>query len=173
MMKRIMVTMFVVVASIVALPTHALNAPTTTTTTIAAVTTTTSITTTTTIAPPPDARCSSLWSLAVSIGFTIDEMSMLDRIMFRESRCDPSVINATDPNGGSIGLTQINRFWCLPSRYYADGYLQSVGVLTSCEQLYDATMNLRAARALVDYSRSIGLCAWSQWAWVETPCQND
>lgn len=170
-MKRIMVTTFAVVASIVALPTYALNAPTTTTT-IATVTTTTS-TTTTTIASPPDARCSSWWSLAMSVGFTIDEMSMLDRIMFRESRCDASQLNATDPNGGSVGLTQINRFWCLPSRYYADGYLQSVGVLTSCEQLYDATINLRATRALVEYSRSVGLCAWSQWAWVETPCQND
>jgi hypothetical protein len=145
-------------------------APQPTISTQVAVTTSTVSTTTTSIeapASPPDAaRCPAWWSLAASIGFSDDELLTLDRIMFRESRCDPTQINATDPNGGSLGLTQINRFWCLPSRYYPDGYLQTVGVLGSCDDLYLPEVNLRAALALVIYSRSVGLDGWAQWAWL-------
>jgi hypothetical protein len=93
-------------------------------------------------------------------------MPTLDRIMYRESRCDPTQLNAADPNGGSISLTQINRFWCLPSRYYPSGYLQHVGVLDTCDDLYEPEINLRAALALVAYSESVGLSSWHQWAWL-------
>lgn len=106
------------------------------------------------------------WSLALSIGFTAEQMPILDRIMFVESRCDPMQVNETDPNGGSLSLTQINRFWCLPSRYYPDGYLQHIGVLTTCDDLFVPEINLRAALALVEYSRSVGLSDWYQWAWL-------
>jgi hypothetical protein len=106
------------------------------------------------------------WSLALSVGFTDEQMPTLDRIMYRESRCDPTQLNATDPNGGSISLTQINRFWCLPSRYYPSGYLQTVGVLDTCDDLYEPEINLRAALALVAYSESVGLSSWHQWAWL-------
>ena len=129
-------------------------------------TTTTSTTTTSTVPAPPDARCPMWWSLALSVGFTIEQMPTLDTVLHRESRCDTTQLNASDPNGGSIGLTQINRFWCLPSRYYPDGYLQTMGVLTDCDDLYTPEINLRAALALVAYSRSVGLSDWYQWAWL-------
>jgi len=163
---------------LIALPVNALNAPMPESTVIETIntstTTTTSTTSTTTVVPaPPDARCPQWWATARAVGFDDTLLPMLDRVINRESRCDPSQINTADPNGGSIGLTQINRFWCLPSKYYSDGYLQTMGVLTSCDQLFDPTINLRAALELVTYSRSVGLCAWHQWAWVETPCQND
>jgi hypothetical protein len=148
------------------------DAPITVTTTTST-SSTTSTTSTTVVLPPPDARCGQWWENARSVGFGDALLPMLDRVINRESRCDPSQINTADPNGGSVGLTQINRFWCLPSRYYPNGYLQTVGVLTSCDDLFDPIVNLRAAFALVEYSRSVGLCAWEQWAWVETPCQND
>jgi len=136
-------------------------------TTVVQVTTSTTTTTTTTSAPPLDAACGRWWSLAGDVGFTLSEMPTLDRIIYRESRCDDTQHNPTDPNGGSYGLTQINGFWCQPSRYYPLGYLQTVGVLRDCVDLYDPMTNLRAAHALVTYSRSVGLCSWSQWAWLE------
>lgn len=123
-------------------------------------------TTTSTVPAPPAARCPMWWSLARSVGFTVEQMQTLDRVIHRESRCQETALNATDPNGGSIGLTQINRFWCLPSRYHADGYLQAVGVLTTCDDLYIAEINLRAALALMDYSRRTGQDQWAQWAWL-------
>lgn len=171
---RHLVVAWIVGCAIVALPANAIDAPINTTTTTSTTTSTTTTSTTTTIVRvSPDARCAQWWATAINVGFDDAMMPMLDRIMYRESRCDASQLNAKDPNGGSVGLTQINRFWCLPSKYYPNGYLQTVGVLTSCDQLFDPIVNLRATFALVEYSRSVGLCAWEQWAWVETPCQND
>ena len=141
--------------------------PPTTDSTVTSSSTLPSTTTTSTVPAPPDARCPMWWSLARSVGFTDEQMPTLDRIMFVESRCDETQLNASDPNGGSISLTQINRFWCLPSRYYASGYLQHLDVLDDCDDLYDAETNLRAALALVDYSKGAGLDQWSQWAWLD------
>lgn len=123
--------------------------------------------TTSTLPTPPAARCPMWWGLARTVGFTDQQMPTLDRIIYRESRCDPTQLNAADPNGGSISLTQINRFWCLPSRYYPAGYLQAVGVLDTCDDLWQPEINLRAALALVAYSRSVGLSDWHQWAWLD------
>jgi hypothetical protein len=140
--------------------------PPTTGSTAASSSTLVTTTTTTTVHVSPDAQCPMWWSLALSVGFTAEQMPTLDRIMYRESRCDPTQLNAADPNGGSISLTQINMFWCLPSRYYPSGYLQHVGVLNSCSDLYEPEINLRAALALVEYSESVGLSSWHQWAWL-------
>ena len=136
--------------------------------TFANTTSTTMISTTTTsiVPAPPDARCPMWWSLALSVGFTAEQMPTLDRVLHRESRCDETQLNASDPNGGSVGLTQINRFWCLPSRYYPDGYLQTMQILSTCDELYEPLINLRAALALVEYSRSVGLSEWHQWVWL-------
>lgn len=134
-------------------------------------TTTTTPTTTTALPLPNDARCGEWWSLARQVGFTESMLPTLDRIIYRESRCDPTQHNAADPNGGSYGLAQVNGFWCLPSRYYPLGYLQTHGVLTSCVDLYIPEVALRSALKLVEYSRGAGLCAWHQWAWLD-PCED-
>lgn len=129
--------------------------------------TTTTTTTTTTAPPPSNAVCGQWWSLAAQAGFTESMLSSLDQIIYRESRCLPDQVNLDDPNGGSHGLTQINGFWCKPSRWYPLGYLQTFGVLTECADLYNPEINLRAAYALVQYSIEVGLCPWVQWAWYE------
>lgn len=128
-------------------------------------------TTSSTVPLPLDARCPMWWSMAKQIGFTDALLPTLDRVIYRESRCDPSQHNASDPNGGSHGLTQVNGFWCKPSRYYPSGYLQTVGVLNDCADLYTPEVALRATMALIIYSRSVDLCTWAQWAWL-TPCED-
>lgn len=169
-MNRITASILIAASSIFAVVTTASSseAPAVVTTTTSTIANTTSTTMSSTVPIPPAARCPMWWSLAAAEGFTSDEMSTLDRIMFRESRCDPSQTNLHDPNTGSFGLTQINGFWCLPSRYYPNGYLQTVGVLSSCSDLYEPQTNLRAAFALVAYSRSVGIDQWSQWAWLDS-----
>lgn len=137
--------------------------PATTTTT----STTTASTTSTTTTLPVDADCGAWWSLATQVGFTDEMLPTLDRVIFRESRCDPTQHNQSDPNGGSHGLTQVNGFWCRPSTYYPLGYLQTFDVLTDCDDLYTPIVNLHAAYVLTVYSRNAGLCAWSQWAWFD------
>lgn len=165
--RRLLIGIIIALAAIAVTPTFADAPDESQTVSTSANTVTTSTTTTTSTMPlPPTASCPMWWSLARVVGFTDEQMPTLDRIIYRESRCDATQLNASDPNGGSVGLTQVNRFWCLPSRYYPDGYLQSVGVLDDCDDLYEPEMNLRAALALVAYSRSVGLSDWHQWAWL-------
>jgi hypothetical protein len=94
---------------------------------------------------------------------------MLDYVLWRESRCDATAHNTTLNRDGSadLGLTQVNdRSWCLPTRYYPNGYLQTVGVLSTvgCEQLFDPTLNLRAAKAIFDYAQEKNGNGWQPWS---------
>jgi len=130
--------------------------------TVAPTTTTTTTTTTTMLAPvvyqATHAECVPFLSLAVAVGWTESKLPMLERVMWKESRCQPHQHFAGDPNGGSHGLTQINGFWCQPSRYHENGYLQHLELLRSCDDLYDPVVNLRAALAIYTYGDS-----WSPW----------
>lgn len=133
-------------------------APPATTTTTTTSTTTSTSTTTTTMPAHEHPECAEWLNLAIGLGWQAGNLPMLERVMWRESRCQPHQLNATDPNGGSLGLTQVNRFWCLPSRYYPDGYLQAHGVLNTCDDLFNPTINLSAALAIYEYANG-----WSQW----------
>lgn len=144
-------------------------ATTTTTTTVTGVSSFPPVTTqppTTTIAVK--GQCGQWWGLALELGWQPEHMETLDYIMWRESRCDPTQHNTTLNKDGStdIGLTQINdRSWCLPTRWYPSGYLQSVGVLSTvgCEQLFDPRTNLLAAKAIHDYHTSQGQRGFEAW----------
>jgi hypothetical protein len=125
--------------------------------------TTTTTTTVPAFQPDPDALCPEWHETALEAGWPEDVLSRLDYIMWRESRCLPEAFNPTDPNGGSIGLTQINRFWCIPTRYNPDGWLQGNGLVSDCNDLYDPVTNLTAALAIWEYAETNG-CGWSPWA---------
>ena len=115
-------------------------------------------TTLTTLASAPKTLCEQVFDTAKAIGWAADHLGMLVAIAQRESRCQPDAYNATDPNGGSYGIMQINGFWCQPSRYWPNGYLQAYGLLTKCTDLYDRETNLRAALAIYRYSNG-----WRAW----------
>ncbi len=127
-------------------------------------------TTTTTLAIDADARCGQWWNVAVAAGWERNDLRDLDEVMWRESRCDASQVNASDPNTvdgvkGSVGLTQVNVFWVQGTRWYPNGYLQTVSVVSGVVDLFDPFFNLRAAKAIFDYDRGEGNCGWSAWAW--------
>ena len=117
------------------------------------------VTTATTLASAPKTLCEQVFDTAKAIGWPADQLGMLVAIAQRESRCQPDAFNPKDPNGGSYGIMQINGFWCQPSRYWPNGYLQAHGLLTSCADLYDRETNLRAALAIYRYSNS-----WRAWS---------
>ena len=117
------------------------------------------VTTLTTQPNAPKSLCGQVFDTAKAIGWPADQLGMLVAIAQRESRCQPDAYNATDPNGGSYGIMQINGFWCQPSRYWPNGYLQAYGLLTKCTDLYDRETNLRSALAIYRYSN--GWRAWS------------
>jgi hypothetical protein len=106
----------------------------------------------------PDA-CETVFDMARHVGWPEHELTQLIAIAYRESRCNPTAFNATDPNGGSNGVMQINQFWCKPSKYFANGYLQAYGLIRDCNDLFDLEANLRSALAIYRYSN--GWRAWS------------
>ena len=112
----------------------------------------------TTLITQPDA-CQTVFNMARQVGWPEHELTQLVAVAYRESRCQPDAFNPTDPNGGSAGVMQINYFWCKPSSYYANGYLQAYGLIRTCDDLFDLEDNLRSALAIYRYSN--GWRAWS------------
>ena len=106
----------------------------------------------------PDA-CGEVFNMAKHVGFPEHELATVVAVAYRESRCQPDAFNANDPNGGSIGVMQINQFWCKPSRYWPNGYLQAYGLIRTCDDLFDLEHNMRSALAIYRYSE--GWRAWS------------
>lgn len=126
-------------------------------------------TTTTTVPVPSDALCPQWWPLAIKAGWTLDLLPTLDYVMWRESRCLPDQHNTTLNKDGSsdLGLTQINdRSWCFGTRWYPNGYLQTIGVLNyvGCNELFDPYTNLKAAKAIYDYSLRENDAGWQPWS---------
>jgi len=107
---------------------------------------------------PKHTECTSWLTLAFRLGWQRQNLSTLERVMWRESRCQPGVHNPKDPNGGSYGLTQINGFWCRPTAWYPKGYLQHFGVVRVCADLFRPEQNLLAALEVFNYSKG-----WTQW----------
>jgi hypothetical protein len=120
-------------------------------------------------AAPATAHCPQWWGLAQETGWTPDLLPTLDYVLWRESRCQPEAHNTTLNRDKStdIGLTQINdRSWCLPTRWYPNGYLQTIGVVPTvgCEQLFDPRINLLSAKAIYDYAQTQNGNGWSPWS---------
>lgn len=119
-------------------------------------------TTTTTTPTPPTTTplpgdCQAFTDLNAAVGWPAAELDQARRIMFIESRCDNSQHNPNDPSGGSYGQFQVNGYWCVPNRYWPIGWLQEKQILETCDQLFDAETNARAALAIFNHSR------WRAW----------
>lgn len=113
----------------------------------------------------PDTPCQEWLPLALGQGWPTDRdtAEKLMSVMWRESRCLPQALNSDDPNGGSLGLLQINQFWCQPSRYTETGWLQDMDILSDCLELFDPATNLRAGVAIYEYSLNRHGTGWHPW----------
>lgn len=134
-------------------------APIATTTTISAAeyiiepTTTTS---STLFIDPYGSACEQFSALAVNLGWPVDQRTVLESIMFRESRCIPDVINGDDPNGGSRGLLQINGFW--------NKWLIERDLINKPSDLLHADANLRAGLEIYNYGVNRYGFGWGPWS---------
>jgi hypothetical protein len=113
----------------------------------------------------PDTPCAEWYPLFLETGWAVDNWPQASIILYRESRCQPQAYNNRSHD---IGLWQINaRSWCQPNKYNAHpaGYLGNLGLIASCDDLYDPTTNMRAALALYQYSenRNGPDMAWHPW----------
>lgn len=127
--------------------------PATSSTSTTSSTTSTSTTTTTTVAVPAGARCPEALALAASVGWPADALPTLDRVVWGESRCQPTAHNDTPPDD-SRGLMQINVLGSLwPDRQARCG-------LDHPDELFDAATNLACGLVLWQSS------GWQPWAWL-------
>lgn len=118
--------------------------------------------TTTTIKAVAD-NCDDVVRIALSVGWPASELAQLKRVAFRESRCT-NAHNTLDPGPyGSIGVMQVNSFWCSPSKYWPAGYLQAHGIVRACGDLFNATINMRAALAIWQYAHDKHGDGWGPW----------
>ena len=116
----------------------------------------------------PEIKCWNHYNIIEMVSNSKRMMYQVDYIMYRESRCIASVINRKDPNGGSLGLFQINKFWCKPNRYTKQGFLQDAGVLKKCKDLYNPIISGKAFMAIYDYADnrySDGFGPWGGEPW--------
>ncbi len=104
--------------------------------------------TTTTTLPALVTTCTQVATLALAEGLPPSELETALRVAVRESRCTSDAHNPTDVMGGSHGIYQINGFWCQPNSNWPTGWLQAKGILQTCEELYDPTINTRAMVAI-------------------------
>jgi hypothetical protein len=115
-------------------------------------------TTTTTTVPALVTSCTQVATLALAEALPHSELETALRVALRESRCTSDAYNALDTNGGSYGIYQINGYWCLPNKYWPTGWLQAKGILQTCDDLYNPTINTRAMVAIWHNS------GWLPWS---------
>jgi hypothetical protein len=118
--------------------------------------TTTSSTSSTIYIDPYTSACEQFSALAVNLGWPANERTVLESVMFRESRCIPQSVNLNDPNGGSRGLMQINGFWT--------PWLTDAGIITQADDLLQAQTNLLAALAIYNYGVDKHGYGWGPWS---------
>jgi hypothetical protein len=118
--------------------------------------TTTSSTSSTIYIDPYTSACEQFSALAVNLGWPANERTVLESIMFRESRCIPNAVNSKDPNGGSRGLMQINGFWT--------PWLTDAGIINQVDDLLQAQTNLLAALAIYNYGVDKHGYGWGPWS---------
>jgi hypothetical protein len=112
----------------------------------------TSVEPSTSVEKQAEGRCTDWSAYAASIGFQTAEIDILERILWLESRCQPGIVGDAE-HGGSYGLAQIHApTWCKPSKYWPEGYLQTHGVVLTCDDLFDVRLNLQAAYAIFVYA---------------------
>lgn len=104
--------------------------------------------------------CGEWLPTALAADWQIDQWRQMSYVMFRESRCRP---DARSPSSDT-GLMQINDFWCEPSKYNPNGWLQAQGIVQTCEDLHDPLTNLKAARAIFNYSLERNRNGWNPWS---------
>jgi soluble lytic murein transglycosylase-like protein len=105
---------------------------------------------------PAEARHPEWWGLAREVGWEETQMLTLDYVIWRESRGQTGASNKSDPNGGSVCLLQINKFWVK--------YLRQHNVIKQADDLYDPRTCLIAGLTIYRYGIERHGWGWGPWA---------
>jgi len=97
-----------------------------------------------------DALCGEWWQLAIEVGWELDDLETLDRIMWAETRCQPDLVSSTH----DYGLVQINRaVW--REFVEARGYTMN--------DLLDARTGLMFGLLVAEEAEAMGWCRYQPW----------
>jgi hypothetical protein len=103
---------------------------------------------------PTGSKCGQWFDEALTAGWSPEQWPILDAIMWRESRCDPTVYNGRGRDR-SYGLLQLNmkahRAWVSPL------------VDADFTRLWDPVTNLTVGRALFTMAETQMGCGWQPW----------
>jgi len=105
---------------------------------------------------PATAKVPQWWTLARQVGWAEKDLPILDRVIWRESRGQADAFNPHDPNGGSLCLLQVNRFWTK--------YLRQNGVINKANDLFDPATCLTAGLVIHRYGVERYGWGWGPWA---------
>jgi hypothetical protein len=99
--------------------------------------------------------CPGWIDVAREVGWPEAELPMVGAVTYFEARCRMDV---RGDKGKSWTAFQIHtKSWCRPTRYYPDGYLQTLGIVSTCANLLDPATAARAALAIWEYG------GWAPW----------
>jgi hypothetical protein len=106
-------------------------------------------------------KCPKAIAIAIQAGFTKKDLNKLDKIVYRESRCNNNAVGYNKRADGSVwsidyGLTQINNYSWIT-------YLRNLKIIKKSTDLLHPFTNMKAARALYNYSLQNGGDPWRQW----------
>jgi hypothetical protein len=108
---------------------------------------------------PYASACEQFSALAINIGWPLDERTVLESVMARESGCRPNAHNKTLNRDKSQdwGLLQINgRSW--------SKWLQKKGIINQTSDLLQAEVNLRAGLEIYNYGVERYGFGWGPWS---------
>jgi len=106
--------------------------------------------------------CTGWVEKARQVGWPEHTLPTLAEIIRLESGCLPSALGDKTV-GGSYGLLQIHcPTWGLPNRYNEIGWLQALGIIETCEDLFQPITNLVAG--LLIWREAKGFGVWSTYA---------
>ena len=103
---------------------------------------------------PAGSRCPQHYTAAMNAGWTHDQWSKIDFIMWRESRCTSTAYNGRGRDN-SYGLMQLNM----------KAHKSWVGPMVNWDftQLYNPTVNLTVAKALYTRAQKMFGCGFQPW----------
>lgn len=103
----------------------------------------------------PDTPCQEWIPLAVQQGWPADRdiLETLASVMYRESRCQPTVVNPTSPDHGLLQVNEIHR-----------AYVEQLYGMPFEEAMADPARNLNFAWHLYSELEAQGRCGWEPWS---------
>jgi len=102
-------------------------------------------------------HCPQAVRLAASVGWAVEDLEMIDRIMWAESRCHVDAVSST----GDYGLFQLN--WSANNRWLSNAGYDRDSLLVSSN-------NARAALMLAHYAEIQYGCKFQPWYMSGTWC---